>query len=192
MLAGLLCRREPGAIELGLVMTDTALFGTSDEPAHVDGYGPVPAELAREIVAGACSREERVWVRRLYADPTSGELVAMDSRPGCSAAGSAGSSACATGSAAHRGATHRSGIATMPGPPPTEARPAVTTARVCARRATTPSRHPGGEPDPRPAAGPHTIRDHDPTGHTYRSRRHRWSLTIRETHPARPDYVLAG
>ena len=39
-------------------MTDTALFGTSDEPAHLDGYGPIPAELAREIVAGACSRSE--------------------------------------------------------------------------------------------------------------------------------------
>jgi hypothetical protein len=72
--------RVPGAVDLGLVMTDTALFGTSDEPAHVDGFGPVPAELAREILAGACSRDERVWLRRLYADPTSGELVAMDSQ----------------------------------------------------------------------------------------------------------------
>ena len=38
-------------------MTDAALFGTSEEPAHVEGYGPIPAELAREIVAGACSAE---------------------------------------------------------------------------------------------------------------------------------------
>lgn len=47
-------------ISLGLVMTDAALFGTSDEPGHIDGFGPVPAELAREIVAGACSREEQI------------------------------------------------------------------------------------------------------------------------------------
>ena len=62
-------------IELGLVMTDATLFGTSDEPAHVEGYGPIPAELAREIVAGACTREETVWLRRLYASPGRGELA---------------------------------------------------------------------------------------------------------------------
>ena len=74
-------QHRPGVgVSLGLVMTDTALFGTSDEPAHLDGYGPVPAELARELVAGACSRKEELWLRRLYADPRTGELVAMDAR----------------------------------------------------------------------------------------------------------------
>ena len=67
-------------VSLGLVMTDAALFGISDEPAHVEGYGPVPAELAREIVAGACSSSEQVWLHRLYTSPTTGELVAMDAR----------------------------------------------------------------------------------------------------------------
>jgi hypothetical protein len=67
-------------IELGLVMTDATLFGTSDEPAHVDGYGPIPAELAREIVADACARDEKTWLRRLYTSPTTGQLVGMDSR----------------------------------------------------------------------------------------------------------------
>jgi hypothetical protein len=71
--------RPQPTVSLGLVMTDQALFGTSDEPAHVEGYGPVPAELAREIVAKACSRGERVWLRRLYTSPGRGELVAMDS-----------------------------------------------------------------------------------------------------------------
>ena len=69
----------PG-ISLGLVMTDEALFGTSDDPAYVEDYGPVPAELARELVAGACTREETVWVRRLYTCPETGELVAADPR----------------------------------------------------------------------------------------------------------------
>ncbi len=82
MLAGAPNREATSgpSVELGLVMTDRALFGESDEPAHVDGFGPVPAELAREIVAGACSRDEKVWLRRLYAHPTSGQLVDMDSR----------------------------------------------------------------------------------------------------------------
>ena len=35
-------RRVGAGLELGLVMTDAALFGTSDEPAHVEGYGPDP------------------------------------------------------------------------------------------------------------------------------------------------------
>jgi hypothetical protein len=31
-------------------------------------------------LAGACSGKETVWLRRLYADPDTGELVAMDAR----------------------------------------------------------------------------------------------------------------
>ena len=183
-------QRVQGAIDLGLVMTDTALFGASDEPAHVEGYGPVPAELAREIVAGACSRDERVWVRRLYADPTSGELVAMDSHarlfrsslrrfitlrdrfcrtPWCDAP-----------------IRHRDHVRAAADRGPTR----VTTARVCARRATTPSRHRDGEPDPRPAPDRTPSRPPTPTGHTYRSQAPP-VLTIRD-YPARPDYVLAG
>ncbi|WP_107772097.1 HNH endonuclease [Nocardioides sediminis] len=67
-------------LSLGLVMTDSALFGSADDPAHLDGFGPIPAELAREIVIGACDQDERVWLRRLYASPATGELVAMDAR----------------------------------------------------------------------------------------------------------------
>ncbi|HEX6148426.1 DUF222 domain-containing protein [Nocardioides sp.] len=72
----------PG-ITLGLVMSDQALFGDGDAaegPAHLDGYGPIPAELARELIAGACSRGEKTWLRRLYTHPTTGELVTMDTR----------------------------------------------------------------------------------------------------------------
>jgi hypothetical protein len=68
------------SVSLGLVMSDAALFGGADEPAHLDGVGPIPAELAREIVAGACDRDEGIWLRRLYASPATGELVAMDAR----------------------------------------------------------------------------------------------------------------
>ncbi|WP_435745044.1 HNH endonuclease [Nocardioides sp. SYSU DS0663] len=66
-------------VELGLVMSDHTAVGDSDDPAHLDGYGPIPAELAREIVAGALTADEEVWVRRLYTSPTTGELLAMDS-----------------------------------------------------------------------------------------------------------------
>lgn len=69
-----------GPISLGLVMTDSALFGSCDEPAHIEGFGPVPAELARELLADSLSREEKVWLRRLYIKPQTGELVSMDAR----------------------------------------------------------------------------------------------------------------
>ena len=67
-------------LALHLVMSDHDLFGTGDEPAFLDGFGPVPAELARELVVGACSRRERLWLRRLYAHPVTGELVAAETR----------------------------------------------------------------------------------------------------------------
>lgn len=67
-------------VALNLVMSHDALLGTSDETADIDGFGPIPAELARELVAGALDDGEEVWLRRLYASPESGELVTMDSR----------------------------------------------------------------------------------------------------------------
>ena len=69
----------PG-VRLGLVMTDAALFGTSEDPAHLEGYGPIPAELAREITAEALTEGEKVWVRRLYTHPATGELAAAETR----------------------------------------------------------------------------------------------------------------
>lgn len=64
------------AIEIGLVMHERSLLRGSHEPAYLSGYGHIPAELARSLVLDA----DKVWLRRLYADPRSGELVTMDSR----------------------------------------------------------------------------------------------------------------
>jgi hypothetical protein len=64
-------------------MTDQALFNHGDgssEPAHVEGYGPVPAELARRIALAAAGSDAQLFLRRLYADPQEGQLVAMESR----------------------------------------------------------------------------------------------------------------
>ncbi|MCC9174303.1 HNH endonuclease [Arthrobacter sp. zg-Y179] len=108
-------------VEVQLVMTDRTLFGGDSEPAAVPGYGPVPAQWARDLVRGRRRRQEpgrdtrgakpgegreqqdresgrepsleqgagrttkrdkqdERWLRRLYTDPDTGELVAMDSR----------------------------------------------------------------------------------------------------------------
>lgn len=72
--------RSSRFIELNLVMSHEALLGEADDEARIAGFGPIPAELAREIVAQAVGREDEVWLRRLYASSTTGELVAMDSR----------------------------------------------------------------------------------------------------------------
>ncbi|MEU0316999.1 HNH endonuclease, partial [Nocardioides sp. NPDC006273] len=61
-------------IEVKIVMTADALTNDSDQPAMVEGYGPVPAAWAREALNDA-----EVFVRRLFTDPA-GQLVAMESR----------------------------------------------------------------------------------------------------------------
>jgi uncharacterized protein DUF222 len=63
-------------VEVNLVMTDAALLAGDLQPAEMDGFGPVPAPLARTWLADA---EGSVWLRRLYTSPGSGDLSAMDS-----------------------------------------------------------------------------------------------------------------
>jgi hypothetical protein len=68
-------------IAVNLVLSDEALFGGSNAPATVSGYGPIPAAVARDLVSGAVSdKRSRAILRRLYAHPKSGALVAMESR----------------------------------------------------------------------------------------------------------------
>ncbi|MFE6647733.1 HNH endonuclease, partial [Nocardioides sp. NPDC057772] len=61
-------------IEVKIVMTADTLAHTSDQPAMVEGYGPVPAAWARDALSDA-----EVFIRRLFTDPA-GQLVAMESR----------------------------------------------------------------------------------------------------------------
>ncbi len=66
-------------VEIQLVMTDRTLLDGDAEPALLTGYGPIPAPLARRLVTGA-ARTTTMWVRRLYAEPESGELIGGDVR----------------------------------------------------------------------------------------------------------------
>ncbi|MCL2781350.1 MAG: HNH endonuclease, partial [Actinomycetia bacterium] len=68
------------AVSVGLVMTDAALLAGAHDDAAIAGHGPIPADLARELVLDALDSGQRVWLRRLYRHPESGQLVAMDSR----------------------------------------------------------------------------------------------------------------
>jgi hypothetical protein len=64
---------------IGLVMTDAALLGGAQDTAHLTGFGPIPAELARSLAADHLDSGSRLWLRRLYTSPERDELVAMDS-----------------------------------------------------------------------------------------------------------------
>ncbi|NEE01904.1 HNH endonuclease signature motif containing protein [Phytoactinopolyspora halotolerans] len=93
--------------EIGLVMTDTSLLGGDETPAEIPGYGPVPAQIARNLAAQAAhththgtsggsgdddadythgqggegaAERARIWIRRLYTDPATGIVRDCDPR----------------------------------------------------------------------------------------------------------------
>jgi len=74
-LAGL-----PGAsgvpVMVDLVLPVETLLGESDEPGEVPGIGPIPADLARDLIDA--SPAARTALRRLFADTD--HLVAMESQ----------------------------------------------------------------------------------------------------------------
>ncbi|WP_394213924.1 DUF222 domain-containing protein [Brachybacterium vulturis] len=85
---------DPGTLDIGLIITDRALFRPdAGDTAHLEGYGAVPAEAVRAQLRAATAEPAdpaddpygpdgpavRAELRRLYAHPTSDELVAMDS-----------------------------------------------------------------------------------------------------------------
>jgi hypothetical protein len=68
-------------VEVQLVMTDRTLLGGDDVPARLVGHGPIPAATGRALVrVGAEATRARAWVRRLYAHPRTGDLIAMEAR----------------------------------------------------------------------------------------------------------------
>ncbi len=66
-------------ITIDVIISDTALLAGAHEPAHIPGWGPVPAEIARTMIAATITEDLGAWVRRLYANPE-GHLVAMSTR----------------------------------------------------------------------------------------------------------------
>jgi hypothetical protein len=71
----------PMPIAVNLVISDETLLTGDASPANIAGYGPVPAAVARRLVQGAVSdARSRATLRRLYEQPSSGTLVAMESK----------------------------------------------------------------------------------------------------------------
>jgi hypothetical protein len=73
-------------LAVNLIITDQTLLDPAgpggDEPAQLDGYGPLPAPLARELITRPADAIP-MWLRRLYTHPHTGQLAAMDSHQRC-------------------------------------------------------------------------------------------------------------
>ena len=85
LMADLLVERLTGQasadavpVTVDLVMSDATLLGAGHEPATIPGWGPVPAQVAREATARATDSLQ-AWIRRLYAAPT-GHLVGLTTK----------------------------------------------------------------------------------------------------------------
>ena len=65
----------PAKIAVSLVMTDRSLLGGDDEPAHLIGYGTLPAGWARDLLR---AHPGQLWLRRLFTD--GGTVTGFDPR----------------------------------------------------------------------------------------------------------------
>jgi hypothetical protein len=190
VLEGTSTKHVHSPVALHLVMTDHDLFGGGDEPAYLDAFGPIPAELAREMVVEACTRRERVWLRRLYTHPKTGELVAADAH-GRRFLGSLArfirlrDQVCQTPwcDAPVRHIDHAVG---RDADGPTDAINGQGLCEACnyAKQA------PGWRARPSPDGDGHAVETTFPTGHRYRSRPPRIVATFSRA-PVRINYVLA-
>lgn len=70
----------PVPMTVNVVLSDEVLLAHGDGAAAVQDYEPIPAEVARKLITDAIDAQGWVELRRLYAVPESGALVAMDSR----------------------------------------------------------------------------------------------------------------
>ena len=191
LMADLLVERVTGQtgadrvpLRVHLVMTDRALFRGDDEPAHVPGYGPVPAEVARRWLRPRRSGGEsttpgrdagtdhEVWLRRVYTHPGTGELVAMDSRSRCFPT-------ALREVLVARDQTCRTPWCDAPVRHADHARPhadggptSAANGQGLCERCNYDKQAPGWQARPDPGSGPgaHLIRTTTPTGHHYSSR----------------------
>lgn len=69
-------------VQVNLVLTDDTLLDGGPDAATLSGYGPIPATVARKLVAGASARQ-LASLRRLYTRPGDGHLVSLESRSRC-------------------------------------------------------------------------------------------------------------
>ncbi|HET8717053.1 MAG TPA: HNH endonuclease [Nocardioidaceae bacterium] len=170
-----------GSAEIQLVITDTALFGTSNTAARLTDYGPVPAGWARDLITRLLTTPDtdeahrdtdptRVWIRRLYTHPDTGALTAMDSRARTAPTGLARfirtrDDTCRT-PWCDAPIRHTDHITPHAQGGPTTAQNLQGLCEQCNYTKQAPGWHHTTSP---PGTDPHTVTITTPTGHTYTS-----------------------
>jgi hypothetical protein len=66
-------------VRVDVQLADTTLLGIDDEPGWVPGHGPIPADIARRLVARGATASDLATLRRLYTHPDTGRVIALDS-----------------------------------------------------------------------------------------------------------------
>jgi hypothetical protein len=74
---------EQVPVEVELILDADTLLGKNDQAAQLAGYGPIPADTARQLI----TQPDQAWLRRLYRRPDTGELITMETRRRCFTAG---------------------------------------------------------------------------------------------------------
>jgi hypothetical protein len=68
------------SVAVNVVLSDETLMG-GDDPATLSDYGPIPAEIACRLVEKAVTHPQaKATLRKLYARPSTGALVALQSQ----------------------------------------------------------------------------------------------------------------
>ncbi|MDF3304259.1 DUF222 domain-containing protein [Rhodococcus sp. T2V] len=87
LMVDLLFARGTGAdvgsgvpVAVNLVLSDETLLAGGHEAAQLQGFGPVPAGIARQLVADAIDGDTGTSLRRVYTCPQSGTLTVMESQ----------------------------------------------------------------------------------------------------------------
>ena len=65
---------------VNLIVRDDVLLGDREGTGWVEGHGTVPGDLIRQWIADNAEAGVDSFIRRLYEQPSTGALVAMDSR----------------------------------------------------------------------------------------------------------------
>ena len=73
-------RADAVPLRVRLVMTAGSLFEGGREPALLEGYGTIAGPQARAMVAAGAGSLAGAWLRRLYLNPATGELAAMEAK----------------------------------------------------------------------------------------------------------------
>lgn len=79
VLGGSGADRAVPPLAINVVIGVDALLGASDDAATIPGYGPIPADLVRDWIRDGVAADLEVTLRRLFAEPKTGALVAMES-----------------------------------------------------------------------------------------------------------------